>query len=61
VKVDFYNFATICTIQKDLSKVGSHVAVKLNNVDLPLLNVFLHFGVATDWVLIYAPVSVSRW
>jgi hypothetical protein len=27
------------TMQKDLSKAGSHVPVKLNNIDLPLLNV----------------------
>jgi hypothetical protein len=46
-------------MQKDLSKVGSHVVVKLNNVDLPLLNVSLHFGVVADGVLLYAPISIS--
>jgi hypothetical protein len=39
VKLDFQNFPTMYTIQKYLSKVGSHVAVKLNNIDLPHLNV----------------------
>jgi hypothetical protein len=36
-------FPTMCTMQNDLSKFGSDVAVKLNNVDLPLLNITLHF------------------
>jgi hypothetical protein len=39
VKLDFQNFPTMCNMQKDISIVVSHVAVKLNNVDLPLLNV----------------------
>jgi TPP-dependent 2-oxoacid decarboxylase len=39
VKLEFQNFPTMYNMQKDISKVGSHVAVKLNNVDLPLLNV----------------------
>jgi hypothetical protein len=43
VKLDFQKFSTICTMQNDLSKVGLHVAVNLNNVDLPLLNITLHF------------------
>jgi hypothetical protein len=59
VKLDFQKFPIKCTMQKDLSKVGSHVVVKLNNVDLPLLNVSLHFGVVADGVLLYAPISIS--
>jgi hypothetical protein len=39
VKLDFKNFPTMCTMKKDVSKVGSYVAVKLNITDLPLLNV----------------------
>jgi hypothetical protein len=39
VKLDFQNFPTMYNMKKDISKVGSHVAVKLGNVDLPLLNV----------------------
>jgi hypothetical protein len=39
VKLDFQNFPIMCNMQKDISKFGSHVAVKLKNIDLPLLNV----------------------
>jgi hypothetical protein len=59
VKLDFKNFPTMCTMEKDLSRVGSHVAAKLNNIDLPLLNITLRFWIANDGVLIYAPISIS--
>jgi hypothetical protein len=38
VKLDLQNFPNRCTMQNDLSKVEWHVAVKLNNIDIPLLN-----------------------
>jgi hypothetical protein len=43
MKLKFQNFPTMYTMQNDLSKFGLHVAVKLNNVDLPLFNITLHF------------------
>jgi hypothetical protein len=39
MKLDLQNFPTMYTMQKDLSKFGLHIAVKLNNIDLPHLNV----------------------
>jgi hypothetical protein len=39
MKLDLQNFSTMYTMQKDLSKFGLHIAVKLNNIDLPHLNV----------------------
>jgi hypothetical protein len=41
VNLHFQKFLTLSPMQKDLSKVGSYVAEKLNNVDLHHLT--LHF------------------